>query len=313
MKKRLFLTRTNSALQAEARHLIAMHERKKWVERTDFSVSMCVYGKDNPVHFDVALMSVINQTTKPTEIVLTVDGPIPEKIEKIIEKYQKNLSSTNIQFKVIRLKRNMGHGEARRICFENCTCNMIALMDADDLSVSTRFEKQVSYFSCHPEVAIVGGYITEFFTTEDPTDVSKTAGVRIVPEEDEGIKQYMKKRCPMNQVTVMFKKKEIAEVGGYLDWYCEEDYYLWIRLALANKKFGNIPENLVNVRVGVEMYQRRGGWKYFKSEAGIQKLMYQKKIINLPRYIVNIGERFILQVLLSNRIRSWIFQKLARN
>ena len=279
------------------------------MEKIDFSVSICVYGKDNPEHFDAAIESVINQTLKPTEIVLTVDGPIPETIEHIIQKYQ---DCSQVRFKIVRLEKNMGHGEARRICFENCEFQLIALMDADDISVPTRFEKQIAFFDSHPDVSVVGGYITEFITTDNATDISKTAGNRIVPESDENIKAYMKKRCPMNQVTVMFKKADVAEVGGYIDWFCEEDYYLWIRLSLAGKKFGNIPENLVNVRVGEEMYQRRGGLKYFKSESGIQKLMLKNKMIGLIRYLINIGERFILQVLLPNKVRGWIFQKLAR-
>lgn len=282
------------------------------MERKDFSVSMCVYGKDNPDHFDAAIESVVNQTVKPKEIVLTVDGPIPDLIERVIHKYQSFLAGTDITFNVIRLEKNMGHGEARRICFDNCSCELIALMDADDLSVPTRFEKQISYVSDHPEVSVVGGNITEFITTDNPCDISKTAGNRIVPEKDEDIRQYMQRRCPMNQVTVMFKRADVTEVGGYIDWYCEEDYYLWIRLALAGKIFGNIPENLVNVRVGEEMYQRRGGVKYFCSEAKLQSYMLKKRLIGVPRYLINVGERLVLQVLMPNSVRGWVFRKLAR-
>lgn len=278
-----------------------------------FSVSMCVYGKDNPMHFNQALKSIIEQKVHPTEIVLVVDGPIPETIESIIRGYELSLFKAETDFKVIRLEKNLGHGEARRICFENCSYPLIAVMDADDIAVETRFEKQISYMGSHPEVSVVGGYITEFITAEDPADISSTAGIRIVPENDLDIKRFMKKRCPMNQVTVMFRRQDIAEVGGYIDWYCEEDYYLWIRLALAGKKFGNIPDNLVNVRVGSDMYQRRGGWKYFKSEAKLQRLMYKKKMISFFRYSINILERAIIQILMPNRLRGWFFQKYARN
>lgn len=283
------------------------------MEKTDFSVSMCVYGKDNPKHFDAALQSIVDQTVKPTEIVLTVDGPIPETIENVIHKYQKSLGKLNIDFKILRLDKNVGHGEARRICFDNCSYSLIALMDADDLSIPERFEKQLEYYMDNPEVSVVGGNITEFLSSEDPIDISNKAGSRLVPETDKDIKEYLKKRCPMNQVTVMFRKNDVNEVGGYIDWYCEEDYYLWIRLALADKKFGNISQTLVNVRVGDEMYQRRGGMKYYKSEAKLQKYMYKKNIIGLGRYLINISERFILQVLMPNKVRGWLFQKLARN
>ena len=187
------------------------------------------------------------------------------------------------------------------------------MMDADDLSVPDRFEKQVRYFGEHPDVSAAGGNITEFVSAEDPADISRKAGSRIVPETDEEIKAYLRKRCPMNHVTVMVKKDEILKAGGYMDgYYQNEDYYLWIRLAAAGGKFGNLPETLVNVRVGQEMYRRRGGLKYFRSEAGLQKLMLEKKMISFPRYLVNVLERLVLQVLMPNRLRGWIFQKLAR-
>ena len=50
---------------------------------------MCVYGGDNSKWFDVALESIINQTIKPDEIVLVVDGPIPNDIQDVIYKYEK--------------------------------------------------------------------------------------------------------------------------------------------------------------------------------------------------------------------------------
>lgn len=234
-------------------------------EHEKFSVSMCVYGKDNPIFFDKAISSVTNQTVLPSEIVLVVDGPIPESIENVIEKYRSTLK--NITYKVIYLEKNMGHGEARRVCFDNCSYDLIALMDADDLSVKDRFEKQLAFIRENPELSVVGGNIQEFVG-----DPSNCVGKRMVPSEDAAIKAHMKKRCPMNQVTVMFRKEDVAKVGGYIDWYCEEDYYLWIRLALAGKKFGNVNEILVNVRVGDEMYNRRGGMRYFKSEAKTKRL-----------------------------------------
>lgn len=281
------------------------------MEDMGFSVSMCVYAKDNPDYFDCAIRSVVEQTLQPNQIVIVVDGPIPNTIEKVLLKYEKELQG-KIEYNIIRLKKNMGHGEARRISFENCKCSLIAIMDADDLSDHQRFEKQIMYFTNNPNISVVGGNITEFMSAQDPTDVSLCVGSRIVPETDAEIKEYMKKRCPMNQVTVMFRKEDVASVGGYIDWFCEEDYYLWIRLALAGKIFANIPEKLVNVRVGKEMYQRRGGIRYYKSEVGIQKYMLNKKIIEIPRFLLNTSERFVLQVLLPNKIRGMIFKRFAR-
>lgn len=267
-----------------------------------FSVSMCVYKGDNPVHFKEAVDSILNQTVLPAEVVLVEDGPVTEELEAIIKEYEKSPI-----FKVIRSAENRGHGEARRISMEHCTCDLIALMDADDISMINRFEKQIACFEQMPELSVVGGHISEFMGEQE-----NVIGRREVPQEDKEIKQYLKIRCPMNQVTVMFRKNDVEEVGGYLDWFCEEDYYLWARLFLADKKFYNVQEVLVNVRVGAEMYQRRGGWKYFKSEAEFQKYLLSNKIIGVPQYIYNVLVRLFIQLLMPNWLRGFVYRKLAR-
>lgn len=269
---------------------------------TKFSVSMCVYKNNNPEHFKKALESVINQTRQPDEIVLVVDGPISKSTNEVVLNYEGKKF-----FKVIRLPENVGHGNARRKGLENCSYELIALMDADDISVSNRFEKQIKCFEEEKELSIVGGLIEEFIDTTD-----KVVGVRTAPTEDKDIKAFLRKRCPFNQVTVMFKKTDVALAGGYIDWYCEEDYYLWIRMYQKGMKFKNIAENLVFVRVGEKMYQRRGGWRYFKSEAKLQGYMFNHGIINIVTYINNVTIRLILQVLMPNSVRGFIFKTFAR-
>ncbi len=272
------------------------------IKSIQFSVAMCVYGGDNAEHLKHALDSILNQTVPPGEIVLVIDGPIPDDMNAVVSMYE-----TNPVFNIVRLEENQGHGIARSTSLQYCTNEIVALMDADDISVPERFEKQLEFLSNDDELAIVGGNIAEFIDDMDNVVVCRT-----VPCEDKDIKDYMKKRCPMNQMTVMFRKEAVESVGGYIDWYCEEDYYLWLRMSLADMKFANIPEVLVNVRVGKEMYRRRGGIKYFKSEARLQKYMLKNGIINFPTYISNVGKRLIVQVLLPNRVRSWVFQKFAR-
>lgn len=267
-----------------------------------FSVSMCVYGKDDIAHFQEAVNSVCGQTVKPDEIVLIVDGPVPEALSRVIGEYEKDPL-----FHVIRLEKNVGHGNARRLGLENCRNDLVALMDADDISCNDRFEKQLAVFRAQDDLAIVGGQITEFIR-----DINQPVSKREVPLSDAEIKEQMKSRCPMNQVTVMFKKSAVQEAGGFIDWYCEEDYYLWLRMSLSGMKFANVPQVLVNVRVGEEMYQRRGGMKYFLSEAKLQKYMLDHKIIGVSTFAVNVMKRLIVQVLLPNKIRGWVFQKFAR-
>ncbi len=272
------------------------------MSETKFSVSMCVYGKDNPDWFRTAVNSILEQTRTPDEVVLVVDGPVPEELDSVIKSFEKKPI-----FKVIRLEVNKGHGEARRTGLSNCTHELVALMDADDISTPDRFEKQLALFDNNPNLTIVGSNITEF--VGEPENI---VGARVVSENDNDIKADIKVRCPMNQVTVMFRKSIVEQVGGFIDWFCEEDYYLWLRLYLNGGVFANIQDYLVNVRVGKEMYQRRGGIRYFKSEAKLQKYMLDSKIIGLGTYLINIFKRLIVQVILPNNLRSWVFQKFAR-
>lgn len=207
-----------------------------------------------------------------------------------------------IDFKVIYLEKNEGHGNARRKGLVECSNDIVALMDADDVCVPQRFEKQLAYFVNNPELSIVGGQIAEFVR-----NVDNVVGIRQVPTDDLSIKQYMKKRCPMNQMTVMFRKKELERAGGYIDWYCEEDYYLWARMALQDCTFANLPDILVNVRVGEAMSARRGGMRYFKSEARMQKFLLDNRIIALPRFLYNIAIRFAGEVIAPNWLRNKLF------
>lgn len=268
-----------------------------------FSVCMSVYKNDNTTDFAEAVLSIYNQTCPPDEIVLVVDGPVSNIMLDTINALK---NKTGIM-KVIQLEQNMGHAIARQTGLEAAKNELCAVMDADDISVPDRFEKQLKAFKEYPEVSVVGGLIHEFIHQPD-----NVVGTRVVPEHDTEIKEYLKSRCPMNLVTVMLKKSDVMKVGGYLDWYCEEDYYLWIRLTLGGYKFYNIQENLVNVRVGEEMYKRRGGMRYFKSEARLQKYMLDNHIINWEGYLINVIKRLIVQVLLPNSIRGWVFRKFAR-
>ena len=268
-----------------------------------FSVCMSVYRNDEAEAFIASVHSIYDQTLPPSEIIIVVDGPISPSLEDAISQLVNDIPV----IRIIRLEKNMGHAIARQTGLEAANNELCAVMDADDLSVPDRFEKQIKAFEKHPEVSVVGGLINEFINSID-----NVVGSRIVPEFDKDIKDYLKSRCPMNLVTVMLKKSDVMSVGGYLDWYCEEDYYLWIRLTLGGYNFYNIQENLVNVRVGEEMYQRRGGIKYFNSEKRLQKYMLDNHVISYAQYFINVLKRLIVQVLLPNRIRGWVFRTFAR-
>ena len=268
-----------------------------------FSVCMSVYKNDKPTDFLVAVRSIIDQTIKPSEIIMVVDGPIPNELEVAISTIKAEYDG----LKLVRFEKNQGHAAARQAGVDNATNELVAVMDSDDIALPNRFEKQLSFLQANPDIDIVGGQIDEFIG-----EVVNVVGRREVPCVDADIKTYLKSRCPMNLVTILARKSSIQKVGGYIDWFCEEDYYLWIRMALAGCKFANLPDTLVNVRVGKAMYQRRGGWKYFKSEAKLQHYMWKHGVIGMGHYLYNVAIRFVVQVAMPNSVRGWVFRTFAR-
>ena len=272
--------------------------------KQEFSVCMSVYKNDKPAEVNMALGSVINQPVRPSEIVLVIDGPIPDSLNDILDGFSRKYTDL---FNIIRLSENKGLGNALKLATEAAKYELVARMDSDDICMSGRFEKQLACFEQAPDLSIVGGTISEFIDTPD-----NVVGHRVCPLTDMEIRNYMTRRCALNHVTVMFRKSEVLRVGNYQDWFWNEDYYLWLRMLLAGLKFANLPDTLVNVRVGSDMYARRGGWRYFKSEAGIQRYMWEHKLIGFPKYLYNVAIRFVVQVAMPNSLRGWVFRTFAR-
>lgn len=270
-----------------------------------FSVVTSVYKNDKPEFVRVALDSmVVNQSVKPTEIVLVQDGPVLDGLSLLLSEYESKYPEV---MHIIRLEINGGLGNALRLGVEIARYDIIARMDSDDICLPDRFEKQLSYMDTYPECDIVGGQITEFIDTPD-----NIVGKREVPCDNEAIYHYMRSRCALNHPTVMFKKESVLKAGNYIDWFWNEDYYMWIRMMENGCVFANLPDVLVNMRSGLDQYARRGGKKYFDSEIGIKKLMLEKGMITRKEYVINYVERFIIQLMLPNSIRGWVFRTFAR-
>lgn len=269
------------------------------------SVIISVYKNDKSEFVSTAIDSMlIKQSVIPDEVVLVQDGPVPDELADLLSEYEIKYSDV---MHIIRLEKNGGLGNALKIGVEIAKYDIVARMDSDDICLPDRFEKQLTYLEAHPECDIVGGQMTEFINTPD-----NIVGRREVPLANNEIYDYMKSRCALNHVTVMFRKEAVLKAGNYQDWFWNEDYYLWVRMMMAGCKFANLPDVAVNVRSGEDQYARRGGKKYFDSEIGIKKLMLENGMITRKEYIVNYVERFIIQLLLPNKVRGWVFRTFAR-
>lgn len=271
----------------------------------DFSVLISVYRNDKPEFVRRAIESVTTeQTVKPSEVILMIDGPVPDKLRITIEELALNNPVIKPQWQAV----NRGLGKVLEEGLLLCSHELVARMDADDIALPERFEKQLCYMELNPDVAVVGGQISEFINS--PENVVAYRKVPLTPDE---CRKYFRDRDPVNHMTVMFRKSAVLDVGNYQSWHLDEDTFLWGRLLEKNYKIANIPDILVNVRVGKEMYARRGGWKYFKSDAGILTWKLKHGLTGYTRFAYNYAIRFIVQVLMPNTLRAWIFQKFLRN
>lgn len=270
-----------------------------------YSVLMSVYVRENAQFLAQSLDSMLAQTVAPDEIVLVKDGPLTPELDEVISGYVSRHSSL---FNVVVSEENIGLGRALALGLDACRNEIVVRMDSDDIAVADRVEKQLACFEKDENLSIVGSNISEFCD-----DITNVISRRIVPQSHEDICEYLKKRCPLNHMTVVFKKSEVLKAGGYQHWFYNEDSYLWVRMYLAGCKFLNLEEDLVFARINQNTFKRRGGYKYYKSERDLFKFMKQNKIITGWEYTKAKFIRFVVQVLMPNSVRQWFFKKFARN
>lgn len=200
----------------------------------------------------------------------------------------------------------MGLGPALKIGIENCKNEWIARMDSDDYSPEDRIAKQFGVIENHPEIGIVGSNANEF-----SGEITNVLARVILPEKNEEIVKYSKKRCPYRHSGIMYKKSEVLRAGNYQECYLCEDYDLYARMELNGVKGYNIQEPLLYVRVSPKFYDRRGGMKYLKSILKFKKRLYKCGFFTTKQYIVTCSAHIVV-CLIPNKLRELIYKKYLR-
>ena len=245
---------------------------------------------------------IFTQTTCPDEVILVEDGPLSSELNDIISEY----SAKYPTLKIIPLPTNQGLGKALNEGLKHCSYDIVARMDTDDIAKPDRFEKQLAVFEKYLDIDVVGAWIDEF---ED--DISEVKSVRKLPELPDDIRQFAKRRNPINHPVVMFRKSAVLAAGGYQHFPLFEDYYLWIRMLMNGAKFYNIQESLLYFRFSPEMFKRRGGWRYVISELHFLQKMRQMHFISFSEFMQNLFVRFSIR-LIPNSLRAIVYTKLIR-
>lgn len=217
-----------------------------------------------------ALDSLYAQTYKNFKIVMCDDGSKDDtlKIAKENARMHKNVI-------VIKNERNMGLNYTLNHCLEYADTEYCARMDGDDISLPTRFEKEIKFLDEHPEYAVVS---TPMIYFDENGDFRWGKGRGEIKAAD------FIHGTPICHAPSMSRTETIKAVGGYSvsdKLLRVEDYHLWFKVFAAGHKLFMMNECLYKMRDDRNAIARRN-WLTRKNEAYVQHIGYN--MIGIPWY-----------------------------
>lgn len=263
------------------------------------AVIMSLYKNDTLECLKLAVESILKQTYGDFDYFIQYDGPI--KIE--IDDYLSGIGDERIH--ICRRAENKGLAQSLNDLLTNVMVKgyeYIARMDADDISMPERFEKQIKYMDTHPETECLGTWAIEI--KSDGSEFYR----KQMPETHEGCwKLFMVRDC-MIHPTVMFRRSYIEKAGFYsLNTFFAEDTMMWAQGFAAGCKFANLPEYLYKFRLNDEFFNRRRGWKHAK---GILTLRWRvNKMLHYPMKAYLYAFAYAGAKMMPERILNLIYKK----
>lgn len=225
-------------------------------------VILPVYKNDKPDYLVQSIESIINQTYKSIELIIGVDGPIGEDLEKVLDFYERSPIIS-----VIRFSQNRGLAMVLNDLLSVCEkrgYNYIARMDADDISLHHRIAKQMDFLLSNPEIDVVGGAISEI--DENGNSRNKTI---VYPSSPEECRNFFSRRNPHAHPAVLFRKSYFDKIKGkYRPEYRQnQDTMLWLDGMKNGTNHANISEVVLKFRFTDTLFKkRRNGWQFAKKQ-----------------------------------------------
>lgn len=264
----------------------------------NFSVLMAVYHNDDPVLLRMAIDSVYSNSLLPAALILVQDGPVGDELSCVIRSYE-GLEG----FSLVKLPINGGLANALNTGLQYINTPYVFRADADDYNLPHRFERQI--------VELISGYD---LVGADIFEVDKSGNflaIRKVPSTNPELFRQISKRNPFNHMTVAFRKSVVVQLGGYPNIYLREDYALWALMLARGCNVKNINEVLVHATAGLDMYRRRGGVKYARSEIDMQFFLIRQGLQTIWTAIpIGILRAFVF--ILPPFLRGFIYKKFLR-
>ncbi|MBN2585368.1 glycosyltransferase [Patescibacteria group bacterium] len=193
------------------------------------SVVMSVYNGEQ--YLREAVNSIINQTFADFELILINDGST-DGTSAILQQL------TDPRIVLFNHSQNAGLVARLREGVEQARGELIARMDADDISLPERFAKQVAFFDTHPEVGLLGTAMRQVDST------GRLLAIISPPTKHLLIKWNSLFEATVMHPTVMMRKTAVLQAGNYnLDYIHVEDTELWSRMIMITN-FANLPDPL---------------------------------------------------------------------
>jgi len=265
-----------------------------------FTLLMPVYDRDDMDQlFMRAIDSVYQNTILPNHFVLIVDGPVRSSLRSQIIKAQKLY-----KLQVLWLPKNVGIATALNLGLSKVKTEWVVRADADDYNLPNRFSEQVNL--------MLQGYDLIGSAIQEVDIEGKNIAIKRTPLEHDALKRFAKYRNPFNHMTVAFRASLAQKCGGYPNIYLKEDYALWALMIKNGAKLANSSLALVKATAGRDMYKRRGGLLYAKSEVELQKHLARCGVKSYCAAICHGGLRALVY-LLPSCIRGLIYESFLRS
>ncbi|WP_205860655.1 glycosyltransferase [Phycicoccus sp. HDW14] len=229
-----------------------------------FSLLLPVYRGDRPDHLEAAFRSTVHeQLRRPDEVVVVQDGHIGPRLASALERLE---SGSPAPVRRLRLSHNVGLAQALQCGLAACRYDVVARMDADDISMPHRFLVQLPVIEAGAD--LVGAAVLEV----EEHDVRAGGGVlRVPPTSPAAIAEEARWRNPFNHPTVVYRRSAVLAAGGYRELPFMEDYWVFTRMIANGARVENLAEPLVRYRVDAGAYERKGGVRQLRSELMLQR------------------------------------------
>lgn len=235
------------------------------------AVILPVYKNDKPKYLSLAVESILYQTYRNIHLYIGVDGPVGGELHKSLK-----LLEQQTQVSVEWYPENRGLACVLNDLLEICIkegYEYIARMDADDISITDRFDKQMAFLDNHGDIDVVGGSV--LVIDKDGKDKGQ---ILVYPETHEGCVKRFAKRNPLAHPAVLFRKRFFDKAGCKYrpDYKKNQDTLLWYDGLMKGVRMGNVQDVVLKFRSTDEMIKKRRSGKDAAKRQLSARLMINK-------------------------------------